>query len=252
MACSACLLLNMGRARMKIGILMIGSLYWGCARERKRWRRERLIKANPKRVRAPIRYGRCSSSRGHTYTMVFSAGMEKERFGQAIVLPCRQPATTVDDLIEEARHLWSAERKVERTKGICASWGCVALLPNPRRDLPQGVLAEWKAHVTDKCRYPRLEHVEGEPAAVSESGILNICWPQLPDGTHLEFDALLGTATEPTIKNNDYPSAQTIARAWNEAEDKTQVKYFCKNVSNGITTWQDEEIKRCLPCVEFS
>lgn len=237
---------------MKMGVLMIGSLYWDCAPERERWRRERLIKANPKHVRAPIRYGRRSSCRGDTYTMVFSAGLEDDNFGQAVVLPCRQPATTVDDLLEEARCLWAAERKDERTKCISASWGCVALLPNPNRGFPKGVLAEWKAHVTGKCRYPKLEHAKTEPAAVSEDGILNICWPKLPDGKELEFDALLGTATNPKINGDDYPSAQMIARAWTVAEDKMHVEYFFKNVSSGIRTWQDQEILSYLRCVELS
>ena len=100
--------------------------------------------------------------------------------------------------------------------------------------------------------YPQLKSAKGECKAVSGSGILNTCWPQPLDGTELEYDALLGTATCPTIKNDDYPSAETIANAWTEAEDKTHVKYFCNNVSNGITTWQDQEIKRYLASAKLS
>lgn len=237
---------------MKIGVLMIGSLYWCEAREREDWRRTRLNGTSPLHVRAPIRYGRRSSSRGYTYTMVYSAGLEREKFGQAIVLPCRQSATTVDDLLREARHLWAAERKRVRPEGICARWGCVALLPNPKRELPEGLVAGWKSYVSGKSDYPQLKSAKGEPKAVSGSGILQIPWPQPLKGTELEHDALLGTATCPTIKNDDYPSAQTIATAWTEAEGKTHVKYFCKNVSNGITTWQDQEIKRCLARAKLS
>ena len=229
---------------MKIGVLMIGSLYWDQAR--KDWRRDRLVGINPLRVRAPIRYGLLSSTRGDTYSMVFSAGIEKEKFGQAIAVPCRQRATTFDDLLEEARYLWAAENNCERMEQICASWGCVALLPNPRRELPRGVLADWKVHVAHECRYPQLKHARGEPAAVSECGILNIPWPQLLDGAELEFDALLGTATDPTINSGDYPSAQMIASAWAEHQENAHVEYFDNNVSNGITTWQDREIKHWL------
>ena len=109
---------------------MIGSLYWD--REREGWRGDRLIDAKPKHVRAPIRYGRRSSKRGGTYTMVFSPDLEKDKFGQAIVLPCRRRASTVEKLLEEATHLWTAESKRKRTKRICGSWGCVALLPKPK------------------------------------------------------------------------------------------------------------------------
>jgi len=229
---------------MNIGILMIGSLYWDCAR--KKWRDDRLVESNPKRVRVPIRYGRRSSKRGGTYTMVFSAGLERDKFGQAIVLPCRQRSSTIEQLLEEATHLWAAERKRKRTECISACWGCMALLPNPSRELPRGVLAGWKAHVTRECRYPQLKHAKGEPAAVSKTGILNIPWPQLLDGTELKFDALLGTATNPTINNGDYPSVQVIASAWAELQEETYIEYFDNNVSNRIKTWQDREIKHWI------
>ena len=229
---------------MNIGIVMIGSLYWDSAREG--WRGDRLVDANPKRVRVPIRYGRRSCKRGCTYTMVFSAGLEREKFGQAIVLACRQRASTVVQLLEEAKHLWAAERKSKRPEHICRSWGCVALLPNPKRELPQGLIAGWKSRVAGQSGYPRLEPAKGERAAVSESGILNIPWPQLLDGKELEFDALLGTATNPTFNNGDYPSAKVIASAWAEPRGKKHIEYFDNNVSNGITTWQDQKIRRCF------
>ena len=232
---------DIGRARMNIGVLMIGSLYWDCARIE--WRGARLVEANPKRVRVPIRYGRRSSKRGGTYTMVFSAGLERDKFGQAIVLACRQRVSTVEQLWEEATRLWAAERKCKRTESICRSWGCVALLPNPKRELPQGFIAGWKSRVAGQSGYPRLEPAKGERAAVSEGGILNIPWPQLLDGKDLEFDALLGTATNPTINNGDYPSAEAIASAWTERRGKEHIEYFHNNVSNGITTWQDRAIK---------
>lgn len=228
---------------MKISILMIGSLYWDEATEREEWRHARLDGTNPLHVRAPIRYGRRSSSRGHSYTMVFSAGMEKERFGQAIVLPCKHPATTVDDLLEEAKHLWAAESNGERTARIYKSWGCVALLPNLKRKLPEGLVAGWKSYVSGKRDYPQLKSAKAERKAVSASGILKICWPQLPDGTDLKFDALLATATNPTIKNDCYPSARAIAKAWTTGQGNRYISYFDNNVSSGITTWQDQEIK---------
>lgn len=229
---------------MKIGVLMIGSLYWDSAR--KEWRDDRLVDTNPKRVRVPIRYGRRSSKRGCTYTMVFSAGLERDKFGQAIVLPCRQRASTIEKLLEEATCLWAAESKLKRMERICRSWGCVALLPNPKQELAEGLIAEWKSHVSGVSGYPRLKPAKGEPEAVSKSGILNISWPQLLDGAELEFDALLGTATDPQIDNGEYPSDRAIAEAWKTPQGKRHISYFDNNVTSGIATWQDRDIKRWL------
>ena len=64
--------------------------------------------------------------------------------------------------------------------------------------------------------------------------------------SELEFDALLGTATNPTIENGKYPSERAIAKAWSTPEGKRHISYFDNNVSSGITTWQDREIKRWL------
>ena len=94
---------------VKIGVLIIGSLFWDPSDPRKKWRCERLDPLVAKRhVRAPIRYGRKSSTRGNSYTMVFSAGLCEKKFGQAIVVPCRRPVRDTDDLVEEAVYLWAA------------------------------------------------------------------------------------------------------------------------------------------------
>lgn len=64
-----------------LGVLMIGSLYWDCSSIRKKWRRTRLDMDREQHVCVPIRYGRCSQSRGMSYTMVFSAGLSKSKCG---------------------------------------------------------------------------------------------------------------------------------------------------------------------------
>ena len=79
-----------------LGVLIIGSLYWDNS-IRDKWRRERLDLERRQYVRAPIRYGRRSERRGHSYTMVFSAGLREADFGTAIAVPCRSR-----DLIAEA------------------------------------------------------------------------------------------------------------------------------------------------------
>ena len=229
---------------MKIGVLMVGSLYWAPAR--KEWRRTRLVEDAAVRVRAPIRYGRRSSKRGYTYTMVFSAGLDKSRFGQAIVVPCRKRATDVKLLIDEARRLWAAESNSKHLQRISAHWGCVALRPNSRRELPEGILDEWKAYVSRESGYGKLEQAGGEPAVVDSCGILKIPWPRVLDGSELEYDALLGTATDPHICKGRYPTVQRIAEAWITTADDNHVEYFWNNRSNGIRTFQDKEIEKLL------
>ena len=229
---------------VKIGVLIIGSLFWDPSDPRKKWRRERLDLDAKRHVRAPIRYGRKSGTRGNSYTMVFSAGLCEKKFGQAIVVPCRRPVRDTDGLVEEAECLWAAERNSDtRNHRISArcGWGCVALLTN--RPIPDELRAGWTKRVSrEPHRYGQLK-TDDEQAVVDESGFLNIPWPSSEDGSDLGVDALLATATNPTIVGGCYPSAQQIADAWNTPVGKRHVDYFCKNRAHGIKTFQDTEIE---------
>lgn len=230
---------------MKIGVLMIGSLYWDPAR--KAWRSSRLVDGPPVYVSVPIRYGRRSSTRGNTYTMVFSTKLEDtQEHGQAIVLPCRNAVTTASDLIDEAKRLWAAESNRACSNRISKSWGCVALLPNPSRGLTEGILDCWAKHVSSESGYGSLRSAHGERKVVDKRGILQILWPKELDGSESGFDALLGTATNPHLPNGDYASAQTIAEAWKNPKGAKYRDYFINTHTNGITTFQDEEIKAWL------
>ncbi len=228
---------------MKIGVLMIGSLYWSCHSVREQWRKKRLIKDGQVRVKAQIRYGRRSRKRGNSYTMVFSEGLDPARYGDAIVLPFRNPITHSDHLIREARHLWAAERKCKRLEGISGDWGCIALFPNPRGGIPGEIVEDWANHVSGQEIYPELKFSDGEAAAVDASGILRIQWPRTLCDSEIEFDALLATATDPHIDKGRYATVQEIADAWTIGLGKEFVSYFENNRSNGIRTAQDQEIK---------
>ena len=46
------------RNGLSVGVLIIGSLYWDLASDRKEWRASRLNAGGARTVRAPIRYGR--------------------------------------------------------------------------------------------------------------------------------------------------------------------------------------------------
>src|SRR4051812_22034510 len=107
-----------------IGALIIGSLLWDSEKRRPAWREARLDGASGQTVTAPIRYGRSSPSRGHSYTMVFSRLCQT---GQARLITCSHKIESLQDLIVEAEHLWKAEQPGAKAHKIAARWGCVAL-----------------------------------------------------------------------------------------------------------------------------
>ena len=94
---------------VKIGVLIIGSLYWDYEPPRPGWRAERLDCMHHEHVKAPIRYGRRSKKRGNSYTMVLSQGLNADEFGTAIAIPCGSR-----ELIAEASWLWAAEDQILR------------------------------------------------------------------------------------------------------------------------------------------
>ena len=228
---------------MQIGVLIIGSLYWDDSKCRPAWRSERLNLEREERVRVPIRYGRRSKKRGNTYTMVISSGLAEEKFGTAIAVPC-----TSADVFTEAEQLWAAERNA--THGpvgtIATGWGCVGLLEHPRGSLDREGRERWTKRVRREPCYGNLPHARDERSAVSKLGFLNIDWPKTMNGSLLEWDLLLASATHPTLDNEAYPSSRDIARAWQTSEGRSEVKYFRENRKNGIWTFQDAEIEEML------
>ena len=233
-----------GAQKVKLGVLIIGSLYWDDKPHRDKWRRGRLCVDAQQYVKAPIRYGRLSRSRGCSYTMVFSASLSEEQFGQAIVVPFKS-----NDLISEAEFLWIAERSPDSRPNdrISADWGCVALVENQDRPISDKLREAWTKRVSrERCYGQSMNSASGEKVAFDRSGFLNIPWPRSTDGSELGFNALIATATNPTIVGGSYPSAQQIANAWNTHEDREHVDYFLNNKKHGIKTFQDVEIEECL------
>ncbi len=238
----------MSEDKISVGVLIIGSLYWDNRRHRRIWRKCRLKLDCAKRVRVPIRYGRCSSTRGYSYTMVFSAELadDETKMGEAIFVPCKRDGHTDTELIKEAETLWTAERKPSPPSGcISEKWGSVGLGLNPNSSIPNKILDAWRCRVKEK-NYGGLESAEKEEPAVNQGGILSIPWPTCMDGSPLEADALLATATKPTLCNQKYPSPEQIADAWNTTRGREYICYFLNNKRVGITTFQDEKIEKYL------
>ena len=234
---------------VKLGVLIVGSLYWDSKPPRPHWRSERLACAHQEHVRVPIRYGRRSSTRGNSYTMVVSTALAADQLGTAIAIPYHSC-----DLVGEAERLWAAEDNTNvAPKGcISASFGCVALLENPNLPLPDELRKAWKDRVEREEAYktPKRMHGEDRDAVDPCSGFLKIEWPRTVAGSPLGWNALLVTATNPKGAQESsrfYPSPREIADAWNTPENRNSrssrtVDYFWNNQNNGITTHQDPEI----------
>jgi hypothetical protein len=237
---------------LQIGILIAGSLDWRNEPYRIEWRNSRLTPHDRIPVKAPIRYGRRSQT--NTYTMVYLPGCPD---GQAKVRLCKRPVAGIDNLIEEAKALWVAERPANARpvagRTHSADWGCVALLANPNFRDPQNILNGWAARVAlekDQHSHPtyhsELYAVQGV-SAIDNRGLLRIAWPSRADtGAPLNScDLLLATATRPTpdLVTGTFPTAAAIAQAWNMAGN---ANYFRMNRNSGICTFQDEEIQSHL------
>ena len=150
---------------ISIGVLIIGSLYWDPSDNRQNWRSERLNLGTKKYVSAPIRYGRRSKCRGNSYTMVFSMNLCEEQFGRAIVVPCKQRVKSICDLLEEAKFLWMAESG--HLGPISAKWGCVAVVENPDRPIPDDLREGWAERVSRESCYGQLKWAHSRfPGAV--------------------------------------------------------------------------------------
>jgi hypothetical protein len=230
--------------QLNVGILIIGSLYWRMD-ERKRWRHKRLRSDREWHVRVPIRYGRLS--RGGTYTMVF-AQLTADQAGQGRAIECQHVVSSASDLIAEAEWLWSAESNnvprlcfssPERRISAKAKWGCVALLRNPHREIPQQLLDCWADRVSKEPDYNANDR-----RLVDNRGILQIDWPDLVDGCGpVPLDLLLATSNDP---ETTYPSVEAVAGAWNQQKGAGRHEYFSRNRASGICTFQDQEIEKLL------
>jgi len=212
---------------MRVGILVIGSLLWDNS-ERETWRRTRLNLDEQIPVRAPIRYGRRSRTRGNTFTMVFrNDGI----WGQAVLVPCLSSMMDVDDLLQEASALWSAEKLSASQGEVGASWGCVGVLFRREDETSINLAKEWGQYFQ--------KHSDRPIAPVDLEGILHIPWPEKLDNSPLtEVDVILSTATQ---AEKTLPTAEEIADAWIN-QDSGHERYFFENVRHGIRTAEDLEI----------
>jgi len=210
---------------MKGAILIVGSLLWYNSKVRKAWRDRRLRLERSQLVKVPIEYGRCSSSRGNTYTMTFSGASPD---GQALLVPCRSTMCHIESLNDEAKQLWIAEDESAQAESIGASWGCVGALFGG--DVP----GEW---ARDWCEVFRKK-IDDVVSPVDDHGLLGIPWPRATNGDPVEVDIILAVATRGECQK---PTPRIIANAWIN-NDQGHERYFFENVKAGIRTPADVSI----------
>lgn len=210
---------------MRAGILIVGSLLWDTCQEREQWRAGRLLLDRRASVGAPICYGRRARTRGDTYTMIFDPARPG---GRAVLLECRHEVNSVDDVVAEAKALWSAERKTDQIDGIGAEWGCVGVLFNGAGTAE--LRKQWTGWFGESGTLP--------VGVVTGDGIVCLQWPTAA-ARRLGLDLILTTAT----RRKGEQGAGLVADAW-IGQNGGYEEYFFNNVANKVRTPDDLAIWR--------
>jgi len=240
------------------GVLIIGSLLWDIQKpERKEWH-EGLEMSQKRLVRLPIRYGRTSSSRSYTYSMVFSNKLiMPQQLGTGYVVPFREIIQSKNKFEEQALMLSKAEGFDKDNNGlIFRSWGtiCIAINPNIDKAKANEIENIWNRFIeTSKNTLvkgqlkPKIEEFGEQEEMKSVDNKLKLAI-NLDDQFKNELEELdFVLATSNAIKRRDgkflYPQPKEIALAMYQAKD---YQYFLKNSKYSIKTYQDKIIAKIL------
>lgn len=236
------------------GIIIVGSLIWedhldfeknGENFIRRDWRNQNLM-LERHLTSVPIRYGRKSSSRKNTYSMIFDNANETN-LGQGLILEFQQPINSFEDLERQAIALAIAEGIYKSTnKRITSSWGSVGLLINPKLKTNdfgkfEFISKKWSDQYQLYSKTFKANDYQSnadKQSPIDENGFLTIPWQDTMD----KFDILLATPVIPDPK--DTLTAKQIADKMIEKKYDT---YFKSNVAHNIKTSQDKEIADNLP-----
>lgn len=218
----------------RVGILIIGSLFWDT--KRKKWREQlRFEKEAQPSIKVPIRYGRISKSRGNCYTMAFDPKLDDIKWGDAFVIEAKKRAADVDSLLTEAVELGEAEGIPDN---MCIARWC-AIGAVWRRAEPQ-VVREWRDKLATKAT-DAVRRKHPNRADIARLADLPFNWSILDADE--KFDVLLAANCDPVA---EWPSAADIAHRMYADTTRLGFEYFQKNRKAGITTFQDADILREL------
>ena len=221
----------------KGGVIIIGSLFWEKSSKRIKWR-ELYLKLidNKIPVKVRIRYGRESSTRKKTFTMIFS-NHSSTAFGQAMILPLKESIKNARILEKQAFALASAEGLWKNSgASLNKSWGTVGLLINPNIEVSRSleIIKERWTKIYQEYKFDNTDYtIDNEPAIIDKNGFLKMDWTDEMN----EFDFLIATLTVP--KPKALLNAKDIYDRMNESGYN---EYFINNQKHNILTFQDEEI----------
>ena len=228
------------------GVLIVGSLLWEESEIRDKWRLQCLDLKQRQLVSLPIRYGRISTTRNCTYTMVFSSECKtQENLGTGVFIPFTVNPINFEQLEVHVKRMISAEfNKEKNLSSQNWDWGAMGISFNPNvqsDDSPKSIaiasfLAKWAKKYSNTFN-PDDYKVGKETSVISKAGILSIDCQNL----HEKIDFVIATVIKPELKN--YPTVKNIADriVVNEYD-----KYFRENRREGIITFQDLEVDELL------
>lgn len=232
--------------KLRGGVIIIGSLFWEKTEIREKWINDNLIEKQKQFVKVPIRYGRISSTRNCTFTMVFSTECTAaDKIGTGIFVPFAINPVSFSELLGQVKNLINAEfNKIKNLKSPNWDWGSVGIITNPsilKEDSPNFkaanlFLSEWAKKFPDD--FNTDDYIVGkEESIISSEGTLKIDWPFVDN----YIDFAIATVVKPAIPQ--YPNEKNIADRMIVNEYNT---YFLQNLNSGIYTFQDEKIKEFL------
>ena len=242
---------------IKGGVIIIGSLRWeneqnaiqektskNVAIKRAHWRDTNLDLENEERHKLPIKYGRCSSTRRCTYTMVFSnLALEKESHGLVIPYKKEIDFNNYVNFEQQALLLADVEGISKGNNKLLKEWGCIGLYVNPKSNHINKIKSNWEILKLIDNNYNK----ESKQYRIEDDLLLEKDYTLSSDcliETGLDF--LFFTYIKPQHRNSEinvFPTSQEIADEINRSGYKT---YFEENRKCGIITFEDEEIKRYL------
>ena len=225
------------------GVIIIGSLLWENTPKRHKWRQVYLEPADKAvTVGIRIRYGRQSSTRSETFTMIISQHLTTE-VGQALILPFKEPIRNSRQLESQAFALAAAEGLwTDEGPSLNKSWGTVGLLINPSIEAKDKKNADvvrnrW-IKLYDQYKFDNKQYsIDKEEPPIDKNGFLQLEWTDEMN----QFDFLLATPVVPRPK-----AALTAKQIADRMKEKNYREYFDNNQKHNIRTFQDTEITREL------
>ena len=225
------------------GVLIIGSLLWDKEQQRENWRNNFLLVNEGISVPAPIRYGRVSTERNCTFSMVFSDECNTvDCLGKAVFVPFNNNPINFEGLDLQTTELIKSERKLNSLDSdkFNWAWGTLTLSINPetlKGTSEKGIqakllLAYWARKYSGGFK-PEQYKVGNEQPVVNKQGLIKFNWPEDLN----EYDFIIATATKP--ERVSYPTPKNIADRMIANEYS---EYFYRNLEYRISTFQDAEI----------